>query len=253
MGKSSSDASASKPYQGVRVKDPVKELLRRKRGNAAKMAPLTAAMMISNNTFPSYTHAGTSSFTEVTQTSLNDSIVDVGGLCTGWIAQTTSTAALQPLGHWSPPDCLQHDPSLPSHSTDMYVQPICPSYTVVGPSSMLTLAHTPLFTNLGTMSSSNSTLPQVDVPDLTYIPWAQSLSSIAGSVVQAPSMPAALSAPQLFPVPLTLPILSPEPEPQQVKSPQAPEGSIALEKLLEDHEGQKETYICNPSLFSEDI
>lgn len=88
----------------------------------------------------------TGTFTEASQTGLNDSVMDVGGLCTGWIAQTTSTAAFQPLGHWSPADCQQHDPTLPA---DMYVQPICPSYTVVGPSSMLTLAHTPLFTNLG--------------------------------------------------------------------------------------------------------
>lgn len=87
---------------------------------------------------------GSSSFVEANQSSLNDSLVDVGGLCTGWIAQTTSTTALQPLSHWTPPD-QHHDPAIPPH-TDMYVQPICPSYTVVGPSPMLTL-HTPLFTN----------------------------------------------------------------------------------------------------------
>ncbi|XP_056613399.1 POU domain class 2-associating factor 1 isoform X1 [Triplophysa dalaica] len=242
-------ASASKPYQGVRVKDPVKELLRRKRGNGTRPAPLTTTMMVANNTLPSYTHAGT--FTEATQTGLNDSVMDVGGLCTGWIAQTTSTTALQPLSHWSPTDCQQQDPTLHSHTADMYVQPICPSYTVVGPSSMFTLGHTPLFTNLGAVSTSNSTLPQVEVPDLTYIPWAQSLSTISCPVMQAPSMPTALSGPQLFPVPLTLPVFSPEPE--QEKPPQAPEGSLALEKLLEEDEGHKETYICNPSLFSEDI
>ncbi len=37
-----SEASTSKPYQGVRVKDPVKELLRRKRGNAARTIPPSA-------------------------------------------------------------------------------------------------------------------------------------------------------------------------------------------------------------------
>uniref|UniRef100_A0A672KVX6 POU domain class 2-associating factor 1-like n=1 Tax=Sinocyclocheilus grahami TaxID=75366 RepID=A0A672KVX6_SINGR len=227
-----SEASASKPYQGVRVKDPVKELLRRKRGNAARTTPPTA-VMVPSNTLPSYTHAGSSSFVEANQSSLNDSLVDVGGLCTGWIAQTTSTTALQPLSHWTPPD-QHHDPAVPPH-TDMYLQPICPSYTVVGPSPMLTFTHTPLFTNLATMSTSNSSLPQVEVPDssLTYIPWAQPLSTIS--------------------VPLTLPVISPEPEPQQVETPQAPEGTLALEKLLEEDEGQKEPYICNSSLFSEDI
>uniref|UniRef100_A0A671MAQ2 OCA domain-containing protein n=1 Tax=Sinocyclocheilus anshuiensis TaxID=1608454 RepID=A0A671MAQ2_9TELE len=230
-------ASASKPYQGVRVKDPVKELLRRKRGNAARTTPPTAV--------------GTTAHVCM-HTSLNDSLVDVGGLCTGWIAQTTSTTALQPLSHWTPPD-QHHDPAVPPH-TDMYVQPICPSYTVVGPSPMLTFTHTPLFTNL-TMSTSSSSLPQVEVPDssLTYIPWAQPLSTISSSVMQAPSMPAALTTPQFFPVPLTLPVISPEPEPQQVETPQAPEGTLALEKLLEEDEGQKEPYICNSSLFSEDI
>uniref|UniRef100_A0A671M9H1 OCA domain-containing protein n=1 Tax=Sinocyclocheilus anshuiensis TaxID=1608454 RepID=A0A671M9H1_9TELE len=230
-------ASASKPYQGVRVKDPVKELLRRKRGNAARTTPPTAV--------------GTTAHVCI---SLNDSLVDVGGLCTGWIAQTTSTTALQPLSHWTPPD-QHHDPAVPPH-TDMYVQPICPSYTVVGPSPMLTFTHTPLFTNLTTSTTAlHSSLPQVEVPDssLTYIPWAQPLSTISSSVMQAPSMPAALTTPQFFPVPLTLPVISPEPEPQQVETPQAPEGTLALEKLLEEDEGQKEPYICNSSLFSEDI
>ncbi|XP_067222058.1 POU domain class 2-associating factor 1 isoform X2 [Chanodichthys erythropterus] len=253
MGKSLSEASASKPYQGVRVKDPVKELLRRKRGNAAKTTP-PSAVMVPNNTLPSYTHAGTSSFVEANQSGLNDSFVDVSGLCTGWIAQTTSTSALQSLSHWTPPDCQHHDPSIPSH-TDMYVQPICPSYTVVGPSPMLTFAHTPLFTNLATVSTSSTTLPQVEIPDssLTYIPWAQPLSTISSPVMQTPSVQAALSASQLFPVPLTLPVLSAEPEPQQVEPPQSPEGTLALEKLLEEDEGHKEPYICNTSLFSEDI
>lgn len=30
----------------------------------------------------------------------------------------------------------------------MYVQPVCPSYTVVGPSSVLTYASQPLITNV---------------------------------------------------------------------------------------------------------
>lgn len=253
MGKSLSEAPSSKPYQGVRVKDPVKELLRRKRGNAARTTS-PGTVMVPNNTFPSYTHAGTSSFVEANQSGLNDSLVDVGGLCTGWIAQTTSTSALQPLSHWTTPDCQHHDPTIPSHA-DMYVQPFCPSYTVVGPSPMLTFAHTPLFTNLATVSTSSSALPPVEIPDssLTYIPWAQPLSTISSTVMQSPSVQAALSASQLFPVPLTLPVISPEPEPRQVEPPQAPEGTLALEKLLEDDEGHKEPYICNSSLFSEDI
>lgn len=52
----SSDASASKPYQGVRVKDPVKELLRRKRGNGARPARLTTAVGTAPHAHP-HVHA----------------------------------------------------------------------------------------------------------------------------------------------------------------------------------------------------
>lgn len=95
---------------------------------------------------------GSSGFPGSTQSALNESAVDVGALCPGWVAQPSSTAAFQPLGHWAPPEYFQHEQSLstlPSLTSDMYVQPVCPSYAVVGPSSVLTLAHAPLFTNLG--------------------------------------------------------------------------------------------------------
>lgn len=95
---------------------------------------------------------GPSGFPGSSQSALNESAVDVGALCPGWVAQPSSTATFQPLGHWAPPEYFQHEQSistLPSLTSDMYVQPVCPSYAVVGPSSVLTLAHAPLFTNLG--------------------------------------------------------------------------------------------------------
>ncbi|XP_060754012.1 POU domain class 2-associating factor 1 isoform X3 [Neoarius graeffei] len=236
MGKSLSEQAASKPYQGVRVKDPVKELLRRKRGNTAKPVPPTAQVVIPNNALPSYAHVGSS------QSALTESVVDVGALCPGWVAQPSSTAAFQPLGHWAPPEYFQHEQTLstlPSLTSDMYVQPVCPSYAVVGPSSVLTLAHTPLFTNLGTISSSSSGLPQIDVQDgsLAYIPWAPPLSPCPQNV-----------ASQLLPMPVS------DPEPQQEEPAPSSEGTLALEKLLEqDEEDQKEPYTCSPSLFTQDI
>ncbi|XP_072547332.1 POU domain class 2-associating factor 1 [Salminus brasiliensis] len=262
MGKSLSEQAASKPYQGVRVKDPVKELLRRKRGNTTKTVPPTA-VVVPNNSLPSYAHVGSSCLPGTNQSALNETTVDVGALCPGWVTQPSSSATFQPLGHWAPPEYLHHDPgipTLPSLTTDMYVQPMCPSYTVVGPSSMLTLTHTPLFTNLGTISPSSSALPQGDVPDssLAYIPWAQPLSTFTGPVMQRPPCPQPLSAPQLLPLPVPpvppVPASMPEPEPQQVEPTSASEGTLALEKLLEEEEeDQKESYACSPSLFTQDI
>ncbi|KAI4905173.1 hypothetical protein NFI96_013895, partial [Prochilodus magdalenae] len=278
-----SEQAASKPYQGVRVKDPVKELLRRKRGNTAKTTPPTAVrrrnekwwflttpchrIHMLNNTSRPRVHllwydsplVGSSGLLGTNQSSQNESTVDVGALCPGWVTQPSSSAAFQPLSHWAPPEYLHHDtaiPTLPSLTTDLYVQPVCPSYTVMGPSSMLTLTHTPLFTNLGTIGPSSSTLPQVDVSDssLTYIPWAQPLSTLSGPVMQRPPCPQPFATPQFLPVSLPpMPAAMPEPEPQQLEAPPASEGTLALEKLLEDEEDQKESYACSPSLFTQDI
>lgn len=79
--------------------------------------------------------------------------MDAGALYTGWLTQPTATP-LQPMSHWAPTDYLQTDTapvsvSASTFTSDVYVQPVCPSYTVVAPSSLLTLTHTPLFTNIG--------------------------------------------------------------------------------------------------------
>ncbi|XP_030634590.1 POU domain class 2-associating factor 1 [Chanos chanos] len=260
MGKSSSEQSAGRPYQGVRVKDPVKELLRRKRGHNAsniKTAPPTA-VVVPNNSFPSYSHVGAPMSVESTHNVPNDSTVDLGALCTGWIAQPAS-APLQSTGQWSSPDCLHHDQPVTTFTSDMYVQTVCPSYTVVGPPSMLTLPHAPLFTNFGTLGPTPSALPQVDLPDtsLTYIPWAPPLTTLSSPVMQCSPCPPALSGTQLLPVPVTLPLPLAESNPEQAESAdQAQEDTLALEKLLEDHEeqeDQKDSYICGPSLFSQDM
>lgn len=79
--------------------------------------------------------------------------MDAGALYTGWLTQPTATP-LQPMSQWAPTDYLQTDSapvpvSASAFTSDVYVQPVCPSYTVVAPSSLLTLTHTPLFTNIG--------------------------------------------------------------------------------------------------------
>ncbi|XP_028825905.1 POU domain class 2-associating factor 1 [Denticeps clupeoides] len=223
LGKSAAAQHNTKPYQGVRVKDPVKELLRRKRGSntaggpSIKTAPPTT-VVVPNNTLPSFPHMGGSGFLEVGSPGNTDSAADVGAVYTGWIAQPPPTT-LQPMAHWSPTEYLHPD------STDMFVQPVCPSYAVVGASSMLTLAHTPLFTNFGTISSSPSTLPQMDLQEkpLTYIPWAQPLAPLSGPAVQcSPCSPS---------LPMSMPMVLPEPSPQQLENTRT-----SLEKLLQEGE-----------------
>lgn len=72
---------------------------------------------------------------------------DEGALASGWISQPSPTS-LQPLAQWSPyPDYVSHEAGSCPYTADMYVQPMCPSYTLVGPSSVLTYTSQPLITN----------------------------------------------------------------------------------------------------------
>lgn len=75
-------------------------------------------------------------------------VTEEGALCAGWLSQPTP-AALQPLAPWTPyTEYVPHEAVSCPYSADMYVQPVCPSYTVVGPSSVLTYASQPLITNV---------------------------------------------------------------------------------------------------------
>lgn len=70
-----------------------------------------------------------------------------GAVASGWIPQP-SASPLQPLAQWSPyPDYVSHEGGSCPYTADMYVQPVCPSYTLVGPSSVLTYTSQPLITN----------------------------------------------------------------------------------------------------------
>lgn len=51
-----------------------------------------------------------------------------------------------------------------------------------------------------------------------------------------------------------MPVPVSHPEPQQEEPAPSSEGTLALEKLLEEEEeDQKEPYACSPSLFTQDI
>lgn len=75
-------------------------------------------------------------------------VTEEGTLCAGWLSQP-APATLQPLAPWTPyTEYVSHEAVSCPYSADMYVQPVCPSYTVVGPSSVLTYASPPLITNV---------------------------------------------------------------------------------------------------------
>ncbi|KAE8295663.1 POU domain class 2-associating factor 1 [Larimichthys crocea] len=294
-----SGLARAKPYQGVRVRDPVKELLRRKRSlepHSTKTAPPTADVVTHNNNQSSYTQGIFSSDiqggspSEPSVTGVSD-----GGLhCAGWKAPSSATSAgLQSaVTPWSSSEYNQQDRSAqalaysatPTLTADVYMQTLCPSYT------MLTYTHAPLLTNFGTipMAPTPGSLPQMELPDsgLTYLPWAQPLTTIStipnpGGVQFAPGS-AALPGSSLVHMPLSMslatmiPQLEPQgsdPQPQILELPQRsghqldlepqdqsldedpvvePESPNLLDKLLEDQkddgrEEDKDSY--SSSLF----
>ncbi|XP_036393213.1 POU domain class 2-associating factor 1 [Megalops cyprinoides] len=247
-----SSEQSCRPYQGVRVKDPVKELLRRKRGAEANKPTPTTAVVVPNSTFSSHPQIGASGFVEAAGGEVLDAPAgDGGAVCTGWIAQPTATT-LQPLTQWPCPDYMPFDPNSSTFSTDMYVQPVCPSYTVVGPSSVLTYTHAPLFTNFGPRAPTPAALPQVDLPDasVTYIPWPQPLATLTTPTVQCPPGAAPFAGPQL--VSLPLPVSVPEPDPERLEQARATVASLPLERLLEEDD-DKDTYVTGSSLFTQGV
>ncbi|XP_006718923.1 POU domain class 2-associating factor 1 isoform X3 [Homo sapiens] len=142
----------ARPYQGVRVKEPVKELLRRKRGHASSgAAPAPTAVVLPHQPLATYTTVGPSCLDMEGSVS---AVTEEAALCAGWLSQPTP-ATLQPLAPWTPyTEYVPHEAVSCPYSADMYVQPVCPSYTVVGPSSVLTYASPPLITNVtGPVSS----------------------------------------------------------------------------------------------------
>uniref|UniRef100_A0A8C6SYE1 OCA domain-containing protein n=1 Tax=Neogobius melanostomus TaxID=47308 RepID=A0A8C6SYE1_9GOBI len=173
-----------RPYQGVRVRDPVKELLRRKRSAAASISKTAAtsvvgAFIIFSN--PSHSVLSPGLFSSEAPAALGEG-------CSGWRALP-----------WSPPESGAQDLPVQSQSisassaitsgTDLYMQTLCPSYT------MLTYTHTPLLTNFGPIPATPvpTSLPQMDSNcGLTYLPWT------------AVSSPAALPGSSLIHVPLSM-------------------------------------------------
>ncbi|XP_051813507.1 POU domain class 2-associating factor 1 [Acanthochromis polyacanthus] len=286
----------SRPYQGVRVRDPVKELLRRKRSlelHSNKTPPLTADAVAHSNQ-PSFPPGIFGSDVGSGSAAEPSAAAGDGGLqCSGWkAAPSVSSAGLQPaVMPWSSSDYNQQDPSAqtlaypatPTLTADVYMQTLCPSYT------MLTYTHTPLLTNFGTIpvAPAPGSLPQMELPDsgLTYLPWAQPLTTIStmpNPGVQFSSGSAALPGSPLVHMPLSMSLTTmfpqletqgADPQPQILELPQhsdhqldpEPQGQSLnedpevesespnlLDKLLEDHKEpgeEEETDSYRSSIF----
>lgn len=178
-------------------------------------------------------------------------VTEEGALCAGWLSQP-APAALQPLAPWTPyTEYVSHEAVSCPYSADMYVQPMCPSYTVVGPSSVLTYASQPLITNVTTRGPAAPAVgPQLEGPEhqapLTYFPWPQPLSTLPTSTLQYQPPAPALPGPQFVQLPISLP----EPVLQDMEDPRRAINSLTIDKLLlEEEEG--DAYALNHTLSVE--
>ncbi|XP_074535847.1 POU domain class 2-associating factor 1 [Halichoeres trimaculatus] len=288
----------SRPYQGVRVRDPVKELLRRKRSlelqNIKTASP--AADVVAHNPTPYTRGIFSSDGAAGSPAEASPAGGEAGQQCAGWKSPASSSSSSSSSGGglqaavtpWSLSDYNQQEHSAaqapaytttPTLSADVYMQTLCPSYT------MLTYTHTPLLTNFGTFPvAPAASLPQMELPDsgLTYLPWAPPLTTIStmpNAGVQFAPGPTALPGSPLvhMPMPMSLATMIPQgvdPLPQTLEPPQhsdhldpesqcldedqdvESESPSLLDKLLEEQkddgeEEDKDSY--SGSLFVADI
>ncbi|XP_062995324.1 POU domain class 2-associating factor 1 [Elgaria multicarinata webbii] len=238
-----------RPYQGVRVKEPVKELLKRKRGSVqnANVAAAATTVFLPHQSLPSYSPTG-QLCTESDFVASSLPLMDEASLYSSWLAQP-SPASLQPLTQWTTyPDYVSHEAVACPYTSDMYVQPVCPSYTLVGTSSVLTYASQPLITNFAARPTSTPTvLPHLDVMDqqapLSYFPWTQPISTLPAPSLQYQPASAAIHAPQFVPLPVSVPA----PAPQELGDARKEMGALTIEKLLLQ-DGNNDTYDLSSSL-----
>ncbi|XP_037830141.1 POU domain class 2-associating factor 1 [Kryptolebias marmoratus] len=258
----------SRPYQGVRVRDPVKELLRRKRSLELHNAKTTqsAVDVVAHHNQSLFTQGAFGSEVAAGSPSEQSAAASDEGLqCEGWKAVPSVTnAGLQPaVMPWSSPDCNQQTstpqtlayPATSALTADVYMQTLCPSYT------MLTYTHTPLLTNFGTIpvASGQSTLSQMELPEsgLAYPLWAQPLttiSTIPNPGVQFSPGSAALPGSPLVHMPLSMSLTTMipqleaqglDPQPHIIELPQHSEDQLDPEpqdqSLNEDLEVEPES------------
>ncbi|XP_051895682.1 NF-kappa-B inhibitor delta-like [Pristis pectinata] len=239
--KSSSDQSQQRPYLGVRVKDPVKELLKRKRKNVENTnTTSSSSMVLPHLSMTCYSQIGHPVFHEADVASSSVQHAEEGTFHTTWLPQPSS-ANLQPIPQWSPcPNYTSHDAVNSSYMQDMCMQPACPSYAMVGPPSVMSYSSQPLLSNFGVNCQSRTPtpagIPQMDLSDqqpaLNHSSWSQALSALptSGAPCQTNSLQ---SLPSQF-VPLNVSIS--EPGLLELEDARRTIASMAIEKLLQQDE-----------------
>ncbi|XP_069805193.1 POU domain class 2-associating factor 1 isoform X2 [Dendropsophus ebraccatus] len=249
----------NRPYLGVRVKEPVKELLKRKRGNLAGASSLTPMVPTSYQALPQYTSV-VSNTTELPYVDLDATtsllpIQDEGTFYTGWISQPSS---FQPITQWTTcPEYISHETVSCPYTGDMYVQPMCQGYTVVGPPSVLTYTSQPLLTNFTTRNTTPCVATQIEYSEqqtpLTYFPWAQTIPSIpslstATHSIPYQATPTTVQSQQFVPIPIavsdTLPV--------ELDESRRDIPIVPTEKLLQGEEGN-DSYVLHHTLSIESL
>uniref|UniRef100_A0A8D0E8W9 POU class 2 homeobox associating factor 1 n=1 Tax=Salvator merianae TaxID=96440 RepID=A0A8D0E8W9_SALMN len=222
-----------RPYQGVRVKEPVKELLKRKRGSAQNTHAAAPATTVRK----AKPHDVSSSFigqvvTDSDFITPSLPVMEETSVYSGWLTQP-SPASLQPLTQWTTfPDYMSHEAVTCPYTADTYVQPMCPSYTLVGTSSVLTYASQPLITNFARPTSAPTGVPHLDVVEqqgpLNYFPWTQPISTLPTPSLQYQPTSANLPVSQFVPFPVSVPDIVP----QELEDSRKEVGALTMEKFL---------------------
>ncbi|XP_044130928.1 POU domain class 2-associating factor 1-like [Bufo gargarizans] len=248
----------NRPYLGVRVKEPVKELLKRKRGNSAATNSITPTVSTSYQTLPPYTSVVSNStdhpYVDLDATTSLLPIQDEGTFYTGWISQPPS---FQPITQWTAcPEYISHETVSCPYTGDMYVQPMCQGYTVVGPPSVLTYTSQPLLTNFTTRSTTPCVATQLEYAEqqtpLTYFPWPQTIPNLPTATHSIPyqATPPTIQSQQFVTVPI--PVQDSVPEELNESRVRRDLNNLPMEKLLQGEEGN-DSYVLNHTLSIEGL
>ncbi|XP_053307382.1 POU domain class 2-associating factor 1 [Spea bombifrons] len=243
----------SRPYLGVRVKEPVKELLKRKRGNVNGGNAETPMVASTYQSFPSFTPVVSNvtdlSYVDTELTTSPLPIHDEGTFYTSWISQPP-TATFQPITQWTAcPEYISHETVSCPYTGDMYVQPMCQGYTVVGPPSVLTYTSQPLLTNFATRSTAPGIATQIEYTEqqtpFTYFPWAQPIPTLPATTHTIPYQPTPtpFQGQQFVPIPISVP----DPVPQEQNDTRRELSSMPIEKLLQEDE-ENDSYAIHHTL-----
>ncbi|XP_075694907.1 POU domain class 2-associating factor 1 [Rhinoderma darwinii] len=247
----------NRPYLGVRVKEPVKELLKRKRGN---LAGTNSNMPTVHSSYQTHLSPFTSVVSNTTELPYVDSdattsllpIQDEGTFYTGWISQPPT---FQPITQWTTcPEYISHETVSCPYTGDMYVQPMCQGYTVVGPPSVLTYTSQPLLTNFTTRNTTPCVTTQLEYAEqqtpLTYFPWAQTIPSLPTATHPIPyqTTPTTIQSQQFVPIPISVP----DSVQEELDESRRDINDLPMQKLLQGEEDNN-SYVLSHTLSIEGL